>query len=76
MKVLKMNPKEFDRLEKVLSNILKEMQIHNKLVALQLTHELAQNMPLSLMENGGYIDLLKGIEETLKGYGLKEMTTV
>ena len=35
-----MNNKEFDRLEKVLSEILIELQIQNKLRALQLTREL------------------------------------
>lgn len=46
-----MNNKEFDRLEKVLSEILTELQIQNKLRALQLTRELLNNAPLSLALN-------------------------
>lgn len=60
--------------EEILSEILTELQIHNKLKALQLTHELVHNAPIPLKLNGdAYTELLKGLEKTLQGEGLKEM---
>lgn len=70
-----MNNEEFNRLDKVLSQILKELQIQNKLRALSLTQQIVHDAPLSLrLNSNAYNELLKGIEQTLKGYGLKEMT--
>lgn len=69
-----MNNKEFDRLEKVLSEILTELQIQNKLRALQLTRELLNNAPLSMKLDDGACDALyEEMSNLLKGYGLKEM---
>lgn len=69
-----MNNKEFDRLEKVLSEILTELQIQNKLRALQLTREILNNAPLSLALNDEAHDALyEEMSNLLKGYGLKEM---
>lgn len=69
-----MNNKEFDRLEKVLSEILTELQIQNKLRALQLTRELLNNAPLFMKLDGGAHDALyEEMSNLLKGYGLKEM---
>ena len=69
-----MNNKEFDRLEKVLSEILTELQIQNKLRALQLTRELLNNAPFSLALDDEACDALYvDISNLLKGYGLKEM---
>ena len=69
-----MNNKEFDRLEKVLSEILTELQIQNKLRALQLTRELLNNAPLSLaLDDEACGALYKDMSNLLKGYGLKEM---
>jgi|GEM_PF-3174663 len=69
-----MNNAEFNRLEKVLSEILKELQIQNKLNALSLLNKIIKDAPIMVATNEKmYNDLIKGIEETLKGYGLKEM---
>ena len=69
-----MNNKEFDRLEKVLSEILTELQIQNKLRALQLTHKLLDNAPLSMKLGDKACDALyEDMSNLLKGYGLKEM---
>ena len=70
-----MNNDEFNRLEKVLSQILKELQIQNKLRALQLTQTiLDDDLRLIKANNKSCNELLKEIEQTLNGYGLKEMT--
>lgn len=69
-----MNNKEFDRLEKLLSEILTELQIQNKLRALELTQELLNNAPLSMKLNDEACDALyEEMSNLLKGYGLKEM---
>lgn len=69
-----MNNKEFDRLEKVLSEILTELQIQNKLRALQLTRELLNNAPLSFALDDEACDALyEDMSNLLKGRGLKEM---
>ena len=69
-----MNNKEFDRLEKVLSEILTELQIQNKLRALQLTREQLNNALLSLALDDEACDALdEDMSNLLKGYGLKEM---
>lgn len=69
-----MNNNEFERLEKVLSEILIELQIQNKLRAVQLTRELLHNAPLSLALNDKARDALyEDMSNILKGYGLKEM---
>lgn len=69
-----MNNNEFDRLEKVLSEILIELQIQNKLRAVQLTREILHNAPLSLaLNDAAYDALCEDVGKILKGYGLKEM---
>ena len=54
-----MNNAEFDRLEKVLVDILKELQIQNKLKALEMGRLICSDK--------------KEIELTLKGHCLKSM---
>ena len=62
-------------IEKILEEILLELQIHNKLKALELTHAMAKDAPLSVRLNKDVQNaLLKDFEETLQGHGLKEMT--
>lgn len=69
-----MNNSEFDRLEKVLSEILTELQIQNKLRALQLTQEILNNAPLSFALNDEALDALyEDMSNLLKGCGLKDM---
>lgn len=64
-----------ENIEKILSEILTELQIHNKLKALELTHKLVHDAPISVkLNNNSYAELLKCLEETLQGQGLKEMT--
>lgn len=69
-----MNNDEFNRLEKVLSEILTELQIQNKLRALQLTRELLNNASLSFKLNDDACDALcEEINNILKGYNLKNI---
>ncbi|WP_407420698.1 hypothetical protein [Methanobrevibacter sp.] len=69
-----MNNKEFDQLEKVLSDILTELQIQNKLRSLQLVQKIAvDNGPLLTLRKDKYDLILKDLERTLNGNGLKKM---
>ena len=65
---------EDDKIEKLLSGILEELQIQNKLMAIQLTQQIVNDIPVLSLDKDKYMILLKGIEETLNGSGLKEMT--